>query len=123
MRMDSQGCRPSPGNITDAKASLLSVGTNEQGFHSKHLSNDTVYDLALTRVVPLITAVWLKGNSSISSSTGWSEVRLTCMEPKTVTAGNRQPKGVPDLPSLGIKTLNEGVAALVISVVLMGVLL
>ncbi|KAL8627588.1 hypothetical protein Q9189_006710 [Teloschistes chrysophthalmus] len=56
--------------------------------------NTTAYDRALTRLTPVITAVWAK-NGTQPAGEGWSDARLVCMRARDVRGGSRVPKGVP----------------------------
>lgn len=68
-------------------------------------NNDTGYDEAITRVIPILTAVWLKEGEYENGSTPWADSRLTCMTGRDIKAGSKEPKGVP---SLGVKAVTGG---------------
>ncbi|KAI4179645.1 MAG: hypothetical protein L6R41_007715 [Letrouitia leprolyta] len=95
-------------NDTDIEeCSLLAKGANNGifGWDMRGSSNATGYDEAVTRILPVLTTVWLKERESKNDSAPWADSRLTCMTGRDIQTGSKKPKGVP---SLGVKVSTGG---------------
>ncbi|KAL8932909.1 MAG: hypothetical protein Q9216_006621, partial [Gyalolechia sp. 2 TL-2023] len=82
-------------------------------------NNDTTYDQAITRVVPVLTTVWLKDDGEgNTNSMPWADARLTCMTGRDIMAGSREPASVPSLgPKIATGGINKAFALIAIMMI------